>query len=136
MVNQLIQMAAFKGMQQKNFPLWTLLNAYNQQPDRMLEMQKAGFFPSEQGPITMNTQPQLPAQAGQPITVVDENGVSHTGTLHQPKSHDRQLASEVKSISNDVKELIKFNKQQHRRIQQLENSIAAATPVKNPTVTP
>ena len=127
MVDQLIQMAAWKGMQQKNFPLWTLLNAYNQQPDRLAEMQRAGFFPSEQGPI------RLPAQTNQPITVVDENGVEHTGTLHQPttQSHDAKLADEVRSIKEDVKQLLKFNSQQHRRIQDLENHIKQ-TPA-NPT---
>jgi len=116
-------MAAWKGMQQKNFPLWTLLNAYNQQPDRLAEMQRAGFFPSEQGPIPL--QKGLPAQGTQPITVVDENGVEHTGTLHQPttQSHDAKLAAEVKSIKDDVKQLLKFNTQQHRRIQDLENQV-------------
>ena len=117
MVNQLIQMAAWKGMQQKNFPLWTLLNAYNQQPDRLMEMNQTGFFPSEQGPIPIR--PQAPqAVAAEPV-------------VQPAESHDAKLADEVRSIKEDVKQLLKFNNQQHRRIQDLENHIKQ-TPA-NPT---
>ena len=133
MIDQLISMAAWKGMGDRKFPLWTLINAYNQQPQRFLEMQRSGFFPSEQGPILMAN--QLPAQGTQPITVVDENGVEHTGTLHQPttQSHDAKLAAEVKSIKDDVKQLLKFNTQQHRRIQELENHVKQIPAAHVPT---
>ena len=118
MVDQLIQMAAWKGMQQKNFPLWTLLNAYNQQPARLMEMSQTGFFPSEQGPIPIKPQAQQVVVA-EPVQA------------EPVQSHDAKLADEVRSIKEDVKQLLKFNSQQHRRIQDLENHIKQ-TPA-NPT---
>ena len=120
MVNQLIQMAAWKGMQQKNFPLWTLLNAYNQQPDRLMEMNQIGFFPSEQGPIRIAPPTQQ--------TVVAEPVQSNP--VEPVQSHDAKLADEVRSIKEDVKQLLKCNSQQHRRIQDLENHVkqTPATP--------
>tara|TARA_R100001244_G_scaffold90772_1_gene68873 strand:- start:98 stop:505 length:408 start_codon:yes stop_codon:yes gene_type:complete len=134
MVNQLISMAAWKGMSQKNFPLWTLLNAYNQQPDRLLEMTRAGFFPSEQGPIPLKPQQQL-ADPNQRIEVIDDEGKVHYGTLHQSKPEDTHLSelrSEVSELKDVVKamtgefgEMIKFSKEQHNRIARIENQIKA-----------
>ena len=131
MVNQLISMAAWKGMSQKNFPLWTLLNAYNQQPDRLLEMQRAGFFPSEQGPIPLK--PQQLADPNQRIEVIDDEGKVHYGTLHQSKPEDTHLAkleSEVselkdvvKSLTGEISTLVKFSKQQDNRLGKVEKRL-------------
>ena len=131
MVNQLISMAAWKGMSQKNFPLWTLLNAYNQQPDRLLEMQRAGFFPSEQGPIPLK--PQQLADPNQRIEVIDDEGKVHYGTLHQSKPEDTHLAkleSEVselkdvvKSLTGEISTLVKFSKQHDNRLGKVEKRL-------------
>ena len=131
MVNQLISMAAWKGMSQKNFPLWTLLNAYNQQPDRLLEMQRAGFFPSEQGPIPLK--PQQLADPNQRIEVIDDEGKVHYGTLHQSKPEDTHLAkleseiSELKDVikaqTSDISNLIKLSDKFHSRIENVEKRL-------------
>ena len=115
MVNQLIQMAAWKGMQQKNFPLWTLLNAYNQQPDRLMEMNQIGFFPSEQGPIPIR--PQAPqAVVAEPV-------------VQPAESHDAKLAAEVKSLRDDVKQVLNIVP----RIQELENYVKQIPAAHVPT---
>ena len=130
MVNQLISMAAWKGMSQKNFPLWTLLNAYNQQPDRLLEMQRAGFFPSEQGPIPLGGQAQLMANNNQPVQFQTEDGKVHSGTLYQPgpKDHLDELKAEVNELkvvvskqTEGIDKLLKFSQQQNNRILELES---------------
>ena len=131
MINTFLSMAAWKGMSQKNFPLWTLINAYNQQPERLLEMQRGGFFPTEQGPMPF-PQNALPAQGIQRVTVVDEKGVEHTGTLHQPTAQDhstkleaevKELRAEVKQQTENIDKLLKYNTQQHRRIQDVEKVV-------------
>ena len=119
MINQLISMAAWKGMSDKRFPLWTLINAYNQQPERFAEMQRSGFFPTEQGPMPLQPAAQ-PAQQVQPV--------------QQPQDHSAQLANEVRGIKDDVKQLLRYNTQQHRRIQDLENYVKQVPVTPNPVV--
>ena len=132
MINQIISCAMWKGMSQKNFPMWSLMNAYNQQPERLLEMQRAGFFPTEQGPMPFGNQKQLP-DPNQRIEVIDDKGNIHYGTLHQSKPEDTHLAkleSEVselkdvvKSLTGEIGNLVKFSKQQDNRLGKVENRL-------------
>ena len=131
MINQLISMAAWKGMGQKNFPLWPLINAYNQQPERLLEMTRAGFFPTEQGPMPLG-QKQLP-DPNQQIEIVDDKGKVHYGTLHQSKpddTHLSELRSEIKELkdvvkaqSSDISNLIRLSDKYHSRIENVEKRL-------------
>ena len=119
MVDQLIQMAAWKGMQQKNFPLWTLLNAYNQQPARLMEMSQTGFFPSEQGPIPLHPQQAVIPQAGQ---TVDNTALT-------------ALATEVKDLKDEIAQLVSHSKRQHARISDVEKAVIQQSPPPNPPPT-
>ena len=133
MIDQIISCAMWKGMSQKNFPMWSLINAYNQQPERFAEMQRSGFFPTEQGPMAFG-QPQLP-DPNRRIEVIDDKGNVHYGTLHQSKPEDTHLAkleSEVselkdvvKSLTGEIGNLVKFSKQQDNRLGKVENRLKA-----------
>ena len=126
MINQLISMAAWKGMSEKRFPLWTLINAYNQQPERFAEMQRSGFFPTEQGPMPLG-QKQFP-DPNQQIEIVDDKGKVHYGTLHQSKpddTHLNELKAEVSELKDEIRTLVSHSKQQHSRIARIENRLPA-----------
>ena len=120
MVDQLIQMAAWKGMQQKNFPLWTLLNAYNQQPARLMEMSQTGFFPSEQGPIPLHPQQAVVTQPTQTVQPVDNTVLT-------------ELTAEVKDLKDEIASLVSHSKRQHARISDVEKAVIQQSPPPNPT---
>ena len=119
MINQLISMAAWKGMSDKRFPLWTLINAYNQQPERFAEMQRSGFFPTEQGPMPLG-QPQA-AQQALPVQV--ESSV---------ETHITSLANEVKALKDDIFTLVSHSKRQHARVTKLEEAVIGSQQSRPP----
>ena len=120
---KIISAGIFKGMGDRRFPMFPLLNAANQ----VMHMEATGQLlqVDDMGVA-------LPMNA--PQQILQTQAAVAQGTV-QPaaptQSHDAKLADEVRSIKEDVKQLLKFNNQQHRRIQDLENHIKQ-TPA-NPT---
>ena len=120
---KIIAAGIFKSMGDRHFKMFPLLNAANQ----VMHMEATGQLlqVDDMGVA-------LPMNA--PQQILQTQAAVAQGTV-QPavptQSHDAKLADEVKSIKEDVKQLLKFNNQQHRRIQDLENHIKQ-TPA-NPT---
>jgi len=121
---KIISAAVFKGMGDRRFPMFPLLNAANQvmhmeATGQLLQVDEAGVA------LPMNA----PQQILQTQAAVAQGTVQPAAPIELTT-----LTSEVKALKDEIATLVSHSKRQHARISEVEKAvIAGQSPPDNPT---
>tara|TARA_Y100001963_G_scaffold63752_1_gene88789 strand:+ start:1011 stop:1409 length:399 start_codon:yes stop_codon:yes gene_type:complete len=120
---KIISAAIWKGMGDRRFPMFPLLNAANQvmhmeQTGNMLQIDESGVA--------------LPMNA--PNQILQTQAAVQQGTV-VPAQPDRidALTDEVSSLRDEVSKLVSHSKRQHTRIADVEKAVIQQTSPPNPS---
>ena len=122
---KIISAAVFKGMGDRRFPMFPLLNAANQvmhmeATGQLLQVDEAGVA--------------LPMNAPQQMLQTQAAVAQGTVQPAAPTVELTTLTSEVKALKDEIATLVSHSKRQHARISEVAKAvIAGQSPPDNPT---